>query len=96
MKHGRHFRRFGGGVFQCAICERSTRLVDQGNDSLCPDCWEVAGHENSILDGHDSVEKVQGYVAEHVRNIEKKGGNMVRFYEQFRTVFPNGPVKTAR
>ena len=93
MNHGKHFRRFGRGVFKCAICERNTRLVDQGNDHLCPDCYEVAGYENLVLDKVETAEECQKGIAWNVKNIAKKGGNMERFYAQFATLFPNGAPK---
>jgi len=50
----RNYSKFQKGhrpVFTCATCGRSTRLAGQGNDEMCAECWELAGLENSVLDG---------------------------------------------
>lgn len=50
MKHDK-FKR-GSGCFPCGVCNRSTRDTgDNGDVGLCPECYEVAGLENTIADG---------------------------------------------
>lgn len=41
-----------GGVFNCGICKRRTRHVDQGMSHLCPQCDEWTAAENSVNDGN--------------------------------------------
>jgi hypothetical protein len=50
------FQRYQRPVFICDSCGRSTRLAGQGNDSLCLECWELAGLQNVILDGGEIAE----------------------------------------
>ena len=38
------------GVFNCAVCERSTRETVQSESRLCPECWELAGLDNVVND----------------------------------------------
>lgn len=50
-KHNRF--KAGQGAFQCCDCGRLTRDTggDNGSVRLCPQCFEIAGIENSIADG---------------------------------------------
>jgi hypothetical protein len=82
MEMKRHFQRFGRGVYNCAICARKTREAGQGNDHLCPECYELAGWENSVLDG-GSVEEV---AAERDRLLAKavsQGSDEARMRKSF-------------
>lgn len=46
-----HFQR-GQGAFKCNNCGRSTRDTgDNGQCHLCPECFELAGYENVLMDG---------------------------------------------
>lgn len=69
------FIRGAGGVFKCDVCTRSTRFTgEQSRDSrLCPQCWELAGLENSVLDG-EPVDNVRAYAEELAAEIRAKGG----------------------
>lgn len=74
---GRHFRRGGGGTFKCDCCGRSTRLVEQGNPGLCTECWELAGLDNSVNDGAQTLDEVTrerdglaAYIVKHGGDIE--------------------------
>lgn len=51
MQNKKSFQRYGRGVYKCVICKRSTREAGQGNDQLCPECWDFAGQENCVFDG---------------------------------------------
>lgn len=67
----------GSSVFACDVCGRKTR--DTGAQSLgqkiCPQCYELAGIENEISDGHcthaDRIAEIEALVAE----VGAKGGN---------------------
>lgn len=92
MREAKHFQRDGRGVFKCAVCDRNTRITHQDRSSpLCYECFECAGWENHVQDTGE-VEVAQANVAQYVAVIEKKGGNMKKFYEQFSVLFPKGPV----
>ena len=42
----------GSGCFKCRMCKRNTRDTgDNGSVELCPQCYELAGYENTVLDG---------------------------------------------
>jgi hypothetical protein len=79
MMKRQHFQRGGGGVFNCSICERRTRLVDQGGDSeLCPECWELAGLDNMVNDDGPAAGTLAKVAAERdslLAAAVKKGGN---------------------
>jgi len=52
-KSNSHFAR-GSGLFTCRVCKRSTRATgnnDNEHVTLCVQCYELAGIENSFLDG---------------------------------------------
>jgi len=95
MRKANHFQRDGRGVFKCATCDRSTRITHQDRSSpLCYECFECAGYENAVQDGED-LATVQKQIAGYVAEIEKRGGNMKKFYSQFEVLFPDGPVAAA-
>ncbi len=49
-RHSRFQR--GSGAFDCSNCGRSTRDTgDNGQCRLCPQCFDLAGYENSLVDG---------------------------------------------
>lgn len=50
MRNRSHFQR-GSGVFTCDACGRRARVVDQSNDQICQQCWDLAGLDNSVNDG---------------------------------------------
>lgn len=85
MRHN-HFQRFGRGVFNCDTCGRSTREAGQGNDHLCPQCWELAGWENSVLDG-ESVESVAKVRDQYVASAVAKGGDFAKIRRHFATLW---------
>lgn len=59
MKNNSTFKR-GSGVYECLMCRKKTR--DTGGDNtdlrLCANCYEIAGIENAIEDGHSTPELV--------------------------------------
>jgi len=52
------FRR-GSGVYTCNCCKKQTRDVngDAVHCNLCAECYEVAGCENEVSDGHDGAQE---------------------------------------
>ena len=74
------FRR-GTGCYGCEICGRLTR--DTGEVSfgtkLCVQCWEVAGIENEILDGHTDEETGNQAIAKLEAAATGKGGFAGKF-----------------
>jgi len=88
MNRNRYFRRGGRGVFKCAICERGTREAGQGNDRLCPECYELAGLENMIFDGHSTAAELANDSAALLKRIIKRGGNAEKVRKDFATLFP--------
>lgn len=75
----------GSSTFKCKVCERRTR--DTGAQSvgnkICPQCYELAGIENEISDGHCTFEErretIEGYIAE----IVERGGNDTEWQSTF-------------
>jgi len=75
----------GSSVFKCKVCGRGTRDtgVQSAGNKICPQCFELAGLENSISDGHESRADVLGYIARLVADIEEKGGDTSDWKETF-------------
>ncbi len=67
----------GAGVYTCRCCKRATR--GSGGDSagvrLCDQCYELAGYENMVSDGHTlsglDGEEIKRLAAE----VKARGGN---------------------
>ena len=82
----RTFRR-GRSTFKCGQCGRNTRETGAqslGSD-LCPQCWDLAGLENEVSDGHRTRADVAPEVAELVAEIEKRGGDVTIWHDTFPT-----------
>lgn len=64
-------------TFTCRVCSRKTRDTgDNGSLELCPQCYELAGIENTISDNGIDYAAEQGYIAEaeqHLAKLAKKG-----------------------
>ena len=78
------FRR-GSSTFKCQTCGRLTRetgVQSMGNEN-CPQCYELAGIENEISDGHttrgERLTAIRGYVAE----VAAKGGDVSEWTSTF-------------
>lgn len=69
------FERGGRGVFRCEACGRSTRLVDQGGEHICPQCWELAGIDNSVNDGAQTWAEVSKECEFLLEELVSKGGD---------------------
>lgn len=81
----RHFTR-GSSTFNCAVCNRLTRRVNQAGE-CCPQCDEIAmidnmvndnGYEPGSKDYADALAECEGLLAE----IEAKGGKIKTVREQ--------------
>ena len=70
-----------GGVFNCGICSRRTRHVDQGMSHLCPQCDEWTATENGINDGNyageppEELARAKALVLKLKKEAAKKGGD---------------------
>lgn len=71
------FTKAGGSTYKCECCGRGTR--NTGSQSLgsktCPQCWDLAGIENEISDGHCTLEERRTLIDELLAEIRAKGGN---------------------
>ena len=76
-----HFQR-GSGVFDCAVCGRRTRISTQGVDHLCPECYDLAGEENSLSDYGETYAGNASVVASFKQCVER-GGSKERLLKQF-------------
>ena len=85
MRHDR-FQRGHRPVFNCATCGRSTRLCGQGNDEMCAECWELAGIENSVLDGA-SIEEIAFERDFWINKAVKMGSDPVRIRQSFSDLY---------
>lgn len=70
------FTRIAGSTYACECCGRQTR--NTGAQALgsktCTQCWELAGIENSLRDGHLTADEARPAVGRYVAAIEAKGG----------------------
>lgn len=71
------FSRMDGSTFNCTVCGRATRHtgVQSVGSKLCPQCYDLAGIENEISDGHCEAHERRDLVAQLVAHITGKGGN---------------------
>lgn len=78
------FRR-GSSTFRCNVCERLTRETGvQGlGMKICPQCFELAGIENEISDGHSTLEERKADIEAYVADIYLKGGNVAEWKQTF-------------
>jgi len=70
----------GTGVYSCHVCGRKTRSTgDNGQSELCPQCYELAGYENSLSDNGIAQCREWGEgpaVLALVNELERKGGDI--------------------
>lgn len=78
------FRR-GSSTFKCNVCDRLTRDtgVQSFGNKICPQCYELAGIENGISDGHETREEMDKTIRAYVADIAAKGGNVTTWNETF-------------
>lgn len=72
-------------MFPCKVCGRKTR--DTGAQSvenkICPQCYELAGIENDISDGHTSMLAARPQIEALIGEIIAKGGNVAEWINTF-------------
>jgi hypothetical protein len=86
------YNRFARGTptFKCDICQRLTRNAGQPTDStICFECWELAGWDNSVNDGAP-LEEAAAARDELLDKAVKLGGNEARMIAEFTYLFPGG------
>lgn len=78
------FRR-GSSTFECQVCKRLTR--DTGTQSIgnhiCPQCFELAGIENSISDGCTTVEQDRPYIDQLIAELVSKNVDVTMWKATF-------------
>lgn len=87
-----HFERGGRGVFKCQVCDRGTRRVDQAYDSeCCPQCWDLAGLDNTVNDNGANCEQLgdwRAYRDQLLVEAVKHGGNADKITSEFTYLWP--------
>lgn len=79
----RNFQR-GQSTFDCGVCKRLTRNTgDNGGVDLCPQCYELAGMENSISDGYVTLESQRPKARKLIDAIRAKGGAVTDWLKTF-------------
>jgi len=73
MKHNRF--QTGRGVYACTICARQTRGPDGVHIDLCGQCFDLAGIENEVSDGHRTTAAAKIDAAEILADCIARGGN---------------------
>lgn len=71
----------GSGCYECDVCGRKTRNV--GNQSfsskLCSECFDLAGIENEISDGHATAQELKDRILALTSDIAAKGGSLAEW-----------------
>lgn len=75
----------GQTTYHCDVCGRLTRFtgVQSVGSKLCPHCYDLAGIENEISDGHATLAERRGVIDELVAAISAKGGNVADWRSTF-------------
>lgn len=76
----------GSTTFKCNVCGRGTRDtgVQSAGNKICPQCFELAGIENEISDGHSTLESNRAVITSLVADVKAKGGNTDDWIETFK------------
>jgi hypothetical protein len=71
------FSKVGGSTYTCDTCGRGTRYTGAQSlgSKLCPQCFDLAGIENDISDGHTTQADAQAQIDRLMADIRAKGGN---------------------
>jgi len=72
------FSKMGGTTYPCAVCGRRTRHtgVQSLGSETCPQCFDLAGIENEISDGHRTQADAQADIDALLAEIVAKGGDV--------------------
>ena len=75
----------GSSTFFCNVCGRRTRDTgaQSAGNKICPQCFELAGLENEISDGHSTLEENIEQIVSLVKEVKEKGGNVDDWTETF-------------
>jgi hypothetical protein len=91
MKINKFYR--GSATFKCDACGRGTRDtgVQSLGNKLCPQCYELAGIENSISDGHTTLAEERATIDAYMTTVAERGGDVSTWRETFgRAGAPSG------
>jgi hypothetical protein len=77
-RHSRFQR--GSGVFNCAVCGRSTRVTTQDNDNLCAECYDLAGETNALSDTGELFDK---NAVDLLNRCVERGGSVEKLLREF-------------
>lgn len=80
------FQRGGPGVFKCRLCSRGSREtgVQALGSQLCPECYELAGLENMMIDDGFLSDPCKPEVRSLFKAAIAKGGNEGKLRENFK------------
>lgn len=53
-------------------------------NKICPQCFELAGIENEISDGHATLAERRPWIDALVAEVKAKGGNVSEWLETFK------------
>lgn len=84
MSAARTFQK-GSGCFICSSCGNRTRVTTQDVDTVCEDCYELAGLENGVADGHPFTDYA-AEARERYNRIVSKGGKYAFWTELAKAV----------
>ena len=93
MRNRSHFQRFGRGVFKCGCCGRPCRVVDQSNDTICQQCWDLAGLDNMVNDDGGGLDKVIGERDALLALAVRRGGDAEWIKKSNRFLWPRDKVQ---
>ena len=87
--NGSHFKK-GSGCFTCKVCGKKTRATGQNDNEhlqLCVACFDQAGDENAVSDGHitqaEFNSKYNGNGNNNGTALSKlPAGTLVQYYDQ--------------
>jgi hypothetical protein len=67
----------GQSVYTCDTCGRKTRYTGAQSvgSRLCSQCYELAGVENEISDGHRTAADARAQIVALMAEIREAGGN---------------------
>jgi hypothetical protein len=84
MNNRSHFHRGSNPTFNCGVCGRRTRAVENTDAELCPECWELSGWDNHHNDNAEAptAAELAGY-EKLVASAVKRGSDGAKMRRQF-------------